>query len=106
MSIHAETEEERKKRFTGIGVGEKLALKLDQCHGLVGTEDLTEWETGFISNLYERVFEKKYFLSEKQEDHLRKIWAKNFGDSQPVTPAPKPRTQAKLFDEYDDDIPL
>lgn len=47
--------------------------KIAQVQGLLGTEDLTLWEVGFVSEL------KKYpALSDKQLEALDRIWDKHF----------------------------
>jgi len=95
-----------------LGVSTKIASMLEQCSGLVGTSDLDVWETEFISSIYMRVFEKKYFLSERQEEHVRKIWKKHFaGIATPIksvepAPAPAPAPVANKQQDFSDDIPF
>lgn len=48
---------------------------LKQISALLGTEDLTEWETGFVENLQDR---ETTLLSGKQVETIERIWKKHF----------------------------
>jgi len=47
-------------------------MKAQVC-GMIGTKDLTQWETDFAESI-----EHRANLTEKQEDVLEKIWRKHF----------------------------
>ena len=47
-------------------------MKAQVC-GLLGTKDLTPWETEFAESI-----EPRAVLTEKQENALEKIWQKHF----------------------------
>jgi len=47
-------------------------MKAQVC-GLIGTKDLTQWETEFAESIEHRVL-----LTDKQAEVLEKIWRKHF----------------------------
>ncbi|MDE3023872.1 MAG: hypothetical protein KGI54_18805 [Pseudomonadota bacterium] len=52
---------------------------IDQLEGLLGTNDLSLWETGFVETV---VLSKSYTqtLTEKQISIIDRIYQKHFGD--------------------------
>lgn len=52
-----------------------VAQMIDQLEGLLGTADLTDWETGFVETLVER---KGSELSDKQTEIMERIYRKHF----------------------------
>lgn len=58
-----------------------LATKLEQLDGLRDTNDLTDWETGFVTNILETYLlkgKKTSWMSEKQVATLERIYEKHF----------------------------
>lgn len=57
-----------------------IGTMIKQLGGLVGTDDLTEWEEDFVSDVCERTEEGKFTtaLSEKQVLAVQKIHSKHF----------------------------
>jgi hypothetical protein len=47
--------------------------KKTQLSGMLGTKDLTDWETEFVESIL-----KRDFLTEKQLEILDRIWKKHF----------------------------
>lgn len=54
--------------------------KIEQCEGLLGTKDVSEWEGQFLSGLVERLANAPngLTLSDKQLDVLDRIHGKHF----------------------------
>ena len=48
---------------------------IEQLEGLLGTSDLTDWESGFVETLVER---KGKPLSDKQTEIMERIYRKHF----------------------------
>jgi hypothetical protein len=59
-----------------------LGAMIQQLHGMVGTDDLTEWESGFVESVYDQSGEGKdtTYLSGKQVATINDIYQKHFGD--------------------------
>lgn len=57
-----------------------LGAMLARVHGLVGKNDLSDWETGFIESVWKRSLEGKRtdLLSERQVDVLERIFHQHF----------------------------
>lgn len=55
-------------------------VKLQQCHGLLGTKDLNDWEARFVESLWYQSKQGKDTtqLTEKQIDRLEVLWSKHF----------------------------
>ncbi|HZF19456.1 MAG TPA: hypothetical protein VE008_07095 [Burkholderiales bacterium] len=54
-------------------------VMVDKLEGLLGTEDLNEWEQKFVSGLVDKRDENKLVgLSERQIDSLQKLHDKHF----------------------------
>jgi len=49
---------------------------IDQLEGLLGTEDVNEWESGFIASMVER--RDSLTLSAKQVEMIDKLYGKHF----------------------------
>lgn len=48
--------------------------------GMLGTKDLSEWETGFVKSLHDRVEAGEVtMLTDKQLDRLTELHSKHFG---------------------------
>lgn len=54
-----------------------LRVMLEQVSAMLGTDDLTQWEAGFVENL-QRYARDTTNLSEKQVEVLERIWQKHF----------------------------
>lgn len=52
-----------------------VSQMIAQLEGLLGTKDLTEWETGFVETLVAR---KGQPLTEKQLEVMERIYKKHF----------------------------
>lgn len=59
-----------------------LGAMVKQLHGMVGTADLSEWETDFVQNVYDRSGEGEdtTFLTAKQVEKVNSIYQRHFGD--------------------------
>lgn len=58
-----------------------LGTKIEQLDGLRDTDDLTQWEQGFVSSILERYLvagRDTRMLSSKQVDVIERIWDKHF----------------------------
>lgn len=57
-----------------------LGTKIEQISGLSGTSDVTDWESGFIVNIYavSAGGTKTASLSEKQIEIIDRIWERHF----------------------------
>lgn len=58
-----------------------LGTKIEQLDGLRDTNDLTQWEQGFVTSILERYLvagRDTRMLSSKQVDAIEKIWSKHF----------------------------
>ena len=58
-----------------------LGTKIEQLDGLRDTQDLTQWEQGFVTNILERYLlagRDTRMLTSKQADAIEKIWSKHF----------------------------
>jgi hypothetical protein len=58
-----------------------LGTKIEQLDGLRDTNDLTQWEQGFVTSILERYLvagRDTRMLSSKQVDAVEKIWSKHF----------------------------
>ena len=60
-----------------------LGAMIAQLDGMVDTNDLTDWENTFVSDVCTRTACGKVTtnLSEKQVDAISKIYRKHFGDA-------------------------
>ena len=58
-----------------------LGQMIQQLHGMVGTSDLTEWETEFVQSVFNQSGEGKdtAFLSSKQAEKIGQLHSKHFG---------------------------
>lgn len=59
-----------------------LGAMIVQLHAMVGTDDLSEWESGFVQSVYDHTREGKNtaYLSGKQITAINDIYTKHFGD--------------------------
>lgn len=59
-----------------------LGAMIKQLHGMVGTDDLSEWESGFVQSVYDQTGEGKdtAYLSGKQVTAINDIYQRHFGD--------------------------
>lgn len=59
-----------------VSVGTQIA----QLEGLLGTQDLTLWEQGFVTRIAERASEElgTAQLSSKQVDFIERLWRSHF----------------------------
>ncbi len=59
-----------------------LSAMVKQRGGMRGTDDLTEWETGFVQSVYDQSGEGEdtTFLTAKQVETVSSIYKKHFGD--------------------------
>lgn len=56
-----------------------LHVQVAQLEGLLGTDDLNDWETGFVESLVKRGYASdSQGMSAKQADHLEKLYRKHF----------------------------
>ena len=58
-----------------------LGTKIEQLDGLRDTNDLTQWEQGFVTSILERYLiagRDTRMLTSKQVDAIEKIWSKHF----------------------------
>lgn len=58
-----------------------LGTKIEQLDGLRDTNDLTQWEQGFVTSILERYLvagRDTRMLSSKQVDVIERIWGKHF----------------------------
>ena len=57
-----------------------VGAMIQQLEGLLGTPDVTPWESDFIASVVRRTNGGKHTvnLSEKQLDSIESIWKKNF----------------------------
>lgn len=58
-----------------------LGTKIEQLDGLRDTNDLSEWENGFVTNILERYLvagRDTRVLSSKQVDVIERLWGKHF----------------------------
>jgi hypothetical protein len=55
-------------------------VMLKKCAGLVGTKDVTEWESDFLASILDRSQDgdRPDLLTEKQVDVLERIHSKHF----------------------------
>lgn len=54
-----------------------VKVMLEQIAGMLGTADLTEWETSFVESA-QRYASDTTHLSEKQVEVIERIWRKHF----------------------------
>lgn len=61
-------------------MSKSVASMIEQVSGMLGTDDLTDWESGFVESLIERIGERKDTtrLSTKQVEAVERIWRKHF----------------------------
>lgn len=59
-----------------------LGAMIQQLHGMVGTADLSEWESQFVQSVYDQSGEGQdtAFLTSKQAEVVGKLYSKHFGD--------------------------
>lgn len=59
-----------------------LGAMVKQLAGMLGTDDLSEWETGFVRSVYDQTGEGQdtAFLNAKQAETVSRIYKKHFGD--------------------------
>lgn len=57
-----------------------LGAMVEQIAGMLGTDDLTDWETGFVDSIVERIGERRDTtrLSPRQAETVERIWRKHF----------------------------
>lgn len=57
-----------------------LAQMIAQCEGLLGTKDVTEWESEFLQNIVERTDHGKdtHSLTGRQVQIVERIYDKHF----------------------------
>lgn len=58
-----------------------IGTKIEQLDGLRDTQDLTQWEQGFVTSILERYLvagRDTRMLTSKQVDVIERIWAKHF----------------------------
>ena len=58
-----------------------LGTKIEQLDGLRDTDDLTQWEQGFVTSILERYLlagRDTRMLSTRQVEALEQIWGKHF----------------------------
>lgn len=58
-----------------------LGTKIEQLDGLRDTDDLTTWETGFVTSILERYLvagKDTRMLSSRQVECIEQIWGKHF----------------------------
>lgn len=58
-----------------------LGTKIEQLDGLRDSNDLTQWEQGFVTSILERYLlagRDTRALSSKQVDVIDRIWSKHF----------------------------
>ncbi|MDP1681051.1 MAG: hypothetical protein Q8L39_04675 [Burkholderiales bacterium] len=58
-----------------------VGTMIEQLDGLRDTEDLTEWEQGFVTNVlgqYIKAKKNTQQFTEKQVERVEQIWAKHF----------------------------
>jgi hypothetical protein len=57
-----------------------IAQKLQQCEGLIGTKDVTDWESEFLGSVLERSNGGKdtTTLTTRQVDVIEGIYRRNF----------------------------
>jgi hypothetical protein len=74
--------------------------KILHCSGLLGTRDLNDWESQFITSNYDNMlrFGNGFHISDKQDYHLNKIWSKHFANAAVLPDIP---AEVKL----DDNVP-
>lgn len=60
-----------------------VGAMVKQLEGLIGTSDLNDWETGFVSSIVGRTQRgvDTVRLSPKVIEIIERIYAKHFGDS-------------------------
>ena len=53
---------------------------LEQCEGLIGTDDVTEWENDFLISICNEVEHHRgtSALSDRQVSVIERIWKKHF----------------------------
>lgn len=53
---------------------------LEQCEGLIGTDDITEWENDFLISICNEVEHHRgaTSLSDRQVSVIERIWKKHF----------------------------
>lgn len=59
-----------------------LGAKINQLAGLVGTKDLTKWETEFVSSVARRTGDGEHTqpLTENQISKIEQLYDRHFGD--------------------------
>lgn len=60
-----------------------LAQKIEQCHGLCGTKDVSAWENEFLNDIFYKMKRNQNttgFMTDKQIGVLEKLYAKHFAD--------------------------
>ena len=58
-----------------------IGTMIEQLDGLRDTDDLSEWEQGFVTNIIERYLtsgKDTRWMSSKQVDIVERIWRKHF----------------------------
>ncbi|MCC7484574.1 MAG: hypothetical protein IT529_06250 [Burkholderiales bacterium] len=57
-----------------------LNTKIQQLHGLLGTHEVNEWETDFISSVWgwSREGKDTRTITERQIEVIERIWGKHF----------------------------
>jgi hypothetical protein len=57
-----------------------LGAMIQQLDGLRDTHDLSEWETKFVADVFERTNEgaQTSCLSDKQAEEVAQVWRKHF----------------------------
>lgn len=60
-----------------------LGAMIKQLHGLTGTSDLSDWESGFVQSVYDQSGQgtDTAFLSSKQAEKVNDLYTRHFGDN-------------------------
>lgn len=58
-----------------------LGAMIQQLHGMVGTDDLSEWETEFVQSVHDQSGEGQdtAYLSTKQVEIVNRLYQQHFG---------------------------
>jgi hypothetical protein len=57
-----------------------VGAMVKQLSGMLGTDDLTDWEKGFVQNIDERSDNGKHtlLLTDNQTEIIERLWSKHF----------------------------
>lgn len=61
-------------------MSKSIGAMIEQVSGMLGTDDLTDWESDFVQSISDRIGERKDTarLSERQVEMVERIWRKHF----------------------------